>query len=384
MAASVSSRWCLVFSATARGSARRGARAMYAASVRITSEICAGVRPAIVAAHSNRDRYDRNMLALSRPFFAALALALCPALVGAQAAFPEKPVRFVVGFTPGGPSDILARALGQKLADGWRSPVVIENRPGAGGNVAAEAVAKASADGYTWLLGNNSILATNQSLYRSLAYDPVKDFAPVALVAIQPNILVVNPDVPAKSVRELIALAKSKPGRLNYASSGSGAAAHLAGELFKTMTGTDMVHVPYKGAQPALTDVIAGQAQLMFATSASVIPYIKAGRLRALAVTTARRSASVPDLPTVAEAGVPGFEAITWHGVVVPAATPAALVERLNRDIVTALREGDLRERLESLGAEVAAGTPREFADYIAAEIPKWTKVVKDSGARAE
>jgi tripartite-type tricarboxylate transporter receptor subunit TctC len=318
-----------------------------------------------------------------RLLLAALALALGASHALAQA-FPDKPVHFVVGFTPGGPSDILARALGGRLADGWRSQVVIENRPGAGGNIAAEAVAKSAADGYTWLLGNNSILATNQSLYRSLGYDPVRDFAPVALVAIQPNILVVNPQVPATSVRELIALAKSRPGRLNYASSGSGAAAHLAGELFKSMTGVDMVHVPYKGAQPALTDVIAGQAQLMFATSASVIPYIKAGRLRALAVTSAKRSASVPELPTVSEAGVPGFEAITWHGVVVPAATPAALVERLNRDIVAALGQADLRARLEALGAEIAAGTPREFADYIAAEIPKWTKVVKDSGARAE
>jgi tripartite-type tricarboxylate transporter receptor subunit TctC len=321
----------------------------------------------------------------------ALALALAAGACFAQAPstssgrdFPEKPVRFVVGFTPGGPSDILARALGQKLADAWSQQVIIENRPGAGGNIAAELVAKSAPDGHTWLLGNNSILATNQSLYRSLGYDPAKDFAPVALVAIQPNILVVNPAVPARSVQELIALAKSSPGRLNYASSGSGAAAHLAGELFKAMTGVDMVHVPYKGAQPALTDVIAGQAQLMFATSASVIPYIKAGRLRALAVTTAQRSASIPELPTVAEAGVPGFEAITWHGVVVPAATPAALVARLNRDIVAALKERELRERLEALGAEVAPGTPREFADYIAREIPKWAKVVKDSGARAE
>jgi tripartite-type tricarboxylate transporter receptor subunit TctC len=313
-----------------------------------------------------------------------LAIALGAGAGFAQTPFPEKPVRFVVGFTPGGPSDILARALGQKLADGWKQQIVVENRPGAGGNIAAEVVAKSAPDGHTWLLGNNSILATNQSLYRSLAYDPVKDFAPVALVAIQPNILVVNPGVQATSVRELIALAKSSPGQLNYASSGSGAAAHLAGELFKTMTGVDMVHVPYKGAQPALTDVIAGQAQLMFATSASVIPYIKAGRLRALAVTTAQRSASVPELPTVSEAGVPGFEAITWHGVVVPSATPAALIERLNRDIVAALAERDLRERLEALGAEVSAGTPREFAQYIAREIPKWAKVVKDSGARAE
>lgn len=299
-------------------------------------------------------------------------------------AFPEKSPHFIVGFTPGGPSDIIARALGQKLSELWPQQVVIENRPGAGGNIAAEFAARSAPDGYTWLLGNNSILATNQSLYPKLAFDPVQDFAPVALVAIQPNILVVNPGVPATSVKELIALARAKPGQLNYASSGSGAAAHLAAELFKTMAGVEMVHVPYKGAQPALTDVIAGRAQLMFATSASAIPYIRAGRLRALAVTTLQRSATVSDLPTLSEAGLPGFEAITWHGVVVPRATPRELIERLNTDIVKALGARDLRERLESLGAEIAAGTPRDFADYIAREIPKWAKVVKDSGARAE
>src|SRR5713101_6827425 len=302
-----------------------------------------------------------------RRIAAALFIAVAFSGGATAQAWPEKPVRFVVGFTPGGPSDILARALGQKLAESRGQQIVIENRPGAGGNIAAELVAKSAPDGTTWLLGNNSILATNQSLYGRLAYDPVKDFAPVALVAIQPNILVVNPDVPASSVKELIALAKAKPG-----------------ELFKAMTGVQMVHIPYKGAQPALTDVIAGQAQLMFATSASVIPYVKAGRLRALAVTTAQRSATVPELPTLSESGVPGFEAITWHGVVVPAATRGALVERLNADIVRVLRMRDLRERLESLGAEVAPGTPQDFADYIAREIPKWAKVVKDSGARAE
>ena len=315
------------------------------------------------------------------------ALAVAPS-AGARAEFPDKPAHFIVGFTPGGPSDIIARALGQKLSELWGQQVVIENRPGAGGNIAAEAAARSAPDGYTWLLGNNSILATNQSLYRSLAFDPVRDFAPVALVAIQPNILVVNPGVPATTVKELIALARAKPGQLNYASSGSGAAAHLAGELFKTMAGVDMVHVPYKGAQPALTDVIAGQAQLMFATSASAIPYIRAGRLRALAVTSSRRSASVPELPTVSEAGAEsglrGFEAVTWHGVVVPRATPGPVVARLNADIVGALGTRDLRERLESLGAELAPGSPQDFADYIAREIPKWAKVVKDSGARAD
>jgi len=294
-----------------------------------------------------------------RALLLCLALLACPAMA--------QSVRFVVGFTPGGPSDILARALGAKLSETLGQPVVVENRPGAGGNLAAEVVAKSPPDGNTWLLGNNSILATNQALYSHLGYDPVKDFAPVALVAIQPNILVVHPSVPAHSVKELIAYARANPGKLNYASTGAGVAAHLSAELFKAMAGVDMVHVPYKGAQPALTDVIAGQCQLMFATSASVIPYIKAGRLRALAVTTAQRSPSLPDLPTVAEAGVPGFESITWHGVVVPSATPPAMVERLN-----------------GLGAEVLPGTPQDFAAYIQREIPKWTKVVKDSGAKAE
>jgi tripartite-type tricarboxylate transporter receptor subunit TctC len=311
----------------------------------------------------------------------AVLLAVASA---SAAAFPDKPVRFVVGFTPGGPSDILARAVGQKLAERWGQQVVIENRPGAGGNLAAEAVAKSAPDGYTWLLGNNSILATNQSLYRKLPYDPVKDFAPVALVAVQPNILVVHPEVPAKSVSDLIRLARQSPGKLNYASSGAGAAAHLAGELFKTLAGVDIVHVPYKGAQPALTDVLAGQVQLMFATSASVIPYLKTGRLRALAVTSAQRSPSVPELPTVSEAGLAGFEATTWHGVVVPSATPRALIERINQDTNSVLKDKDLSERLAGLGAEVLTGTPRDFADYIAREIPKWSKVVRDSGARAD
>jgi tripartite-type tricarboxylate transporter receptor subunit TctC len=316
-----------------------------------------------------------------RTLLVAAVLALASASAGA---FPDKPVRFVIGFTPGGPSDILARAVGQKLAERWGQQVLIENRPGAGGNLAAEAVAKSAPDGYTWLLGNNSILATNHALYRKLPYDPLKDFAPVALVAVQPNILVVHPEVKASSVMDLVALAKQSPGKLNYASSGAGAAAHLAGELFKTMAGVDIVHVPYKGAQPALTDLIAGQVQLMFATSASVIPYMKAGRLRALAVTTAQRSPSVPELPTVSEAGLSGFEATTWHGVVVPSATPMALVQRLNQDINGVLKEKDLSERLAGLGAEVLTGTPRDFADYIAREIPKWTKVVKDSGAKAD
>ena len=314
-----------------------------------------------------------------------LLILLGPALMCAHAAdYPDKPVRFIVGFTPGGPSDIVARLLGQKLSELWKEQVIIDNRAGAGGNIAAEITAKSPGDGYTLLLGNNSILATNAALYNKLAYDPVRDFAPVILVASQPNILVVHPSLPVNSVKELIALAKAKPGQLNYASSGSGAAAHLSGELFKAMAHVDIVHIPYKGAAPALNDVLAGQDQLMFATSLSVVPHIKSGRLRALAVTTAKRMTAMPELPTVAEAGVPGFEATTWHGIVMPAGAASSMVQRINADTAKVLQQRDVRERFAALGAEVIGGTPDQFGAYIKKEIPKWTKVVRDSGARAD
>ncbi len=298
--------------------------------------------------------------------------------------YPVKAIRFIAPNLPGGPTDILARLIGQKLAESFGQPVVIENRAGAGGNIGTEAAAKSPPDGYTLVTGNNATFGANVSLYKNLGFDPVRDFAPVVLVASQPNILVVHPSLPVTSVKELIALAKARPGQLNYSGSGMGAAAHLAAEFFKSLTGTNIVHISYKSAAPALTDLIAGQTQLMFATSLSVMPYIKANRVRALAVTTAKRARSMPELPTVAEAGVPGFEAFTWHGVFVPAGTPTAIIARLNAEINRMLQMPDVRERLGALGAEIIGGTPKEFADHIQREIPKWAKVIKDAGVKLE
>ena len=309
-------------------------------------------------------------------------LLMLPALQAAE--YPTRSVRFVIAFSPGGPSDILTRLVGGKLSESFGQPFVFDNRPGAGGNVAGEIVAKSPPDGYTLLMGNNSILATNASLYQKMNFDPVKELAPVVLIASQPNVLVVHPSLPVRSVKELVALAKSKPGQLNYASSGSGAAAHLAAELFKSMAKVDMVHIPYKGAGPALFDMLTGQCQVMFATALSVRPHLESGRLRPLAVTTATRSRSLPELPTIAETGLPGFEATTWHGVVAPAGTPPPVIARLNGEINKIVQAPDVRERLANQGAEVIGGTPKDFADYIQREIPKWAKVIKNSGARAD
>jgi len=321
-----------------------------------------------------------------RIFVAALALLAGLLLMPASYAqtYPNRPVTLVVAFTPAGPSDVLARVLGRKLEEVLKQPFVIVNRPGAGGNLGAEVVATATPDGYTLLMGNNSILATNASLYKSLPYDPVKDFKPISLIGEQANILVVNPKIPAHSVAELIALAKAQPGKLNYASSGVGTAAHLAGALFKAQADIDIVHVAYKGAAPALQDVITGQVQMMFATAASVVGFINSGLVRPLAVTTLKRTAVLPDLPTVAEAGLPGFEATTWHGLVAPAATPPAVIARLHDATVAALHDPALAKSLADLGVDISSSTPEEFARYITAEIPKWTAVVKASGATLE
>ena len=298
--------------------------------------------------------------------------------------YPVKPIRFIAPNLPGGPTDILARIIAQKLSDGLGQPVVVENRAGAAGHIGTEVAAKSPPDGYTLLSGNIATFGANVSLYKRLGFDPVNDFAPVVLVATQPNILVVHPSLPVTSVKELIALARAHPGQLNYAGSGIGAVAHLAAELFKNDTATNIVHIAYKSAAPALTDLIAGQTQLMFATSLSVQPHLQSKRLRPLAVTTPQRARAFPELPTVAEAGVPGFEATTWHGVLVPAGTPATIVGKLNAEINRLLQLPDVRERLGNLGAEIVGGTPKEFAGHIQREIPRWAKVIKAAGIQLE
>jgi len=314
---------------------------------------------------------------------AAAVLLLSTSAIPA-ADYPTRPVRFVLGFAPGGASDTMARTIATRLSENLGQPVVIDNRPGAGGNIAAEIVARSAANGYTMLLGNNGILAVNVSLYPKLGFDPVKDFAPVVLIASQPNILVVHPAVTAGSVKDLVALAKSKPGQLNYASPGNGTTGHLAGELFKRMVGVEYTIIPFKGGGPAALAMLSGECQFTFATALSVQPHIKAGRLRALAVTTAKRSASFPGLPTVAEAGVPGFDAITWHGIVVPAGTPKPVIARLNSEFNKLLQTADMRERLMALGSDIIGGEPKQLTDYMRVEIPRWAKVIKESGAKAE
>jgi tripartite-type tricarboxylate transporter receptor subunit TctC len=316
---------------------------------------------------------------------ASLFLLLCTMAVAARAAdYPSRPVTLVVAFTPGGASDVLARILGRKLEQILGQPFVIDNRPGAGGNVAAEAVAHAAPDGYTLLNGNNAILATNAALYKKINFDAEVDFAPIGLIGSQANILVVNPALPARSLAELIALARASPGKLNFASSGHGLAAHLAGELFKVDAKIDLVHVPYKGAAPALQDVIAGHVQMMFATASSVVSHIKEGKVRPLAVTTLTRTAVLPDIPTMDELGIKNFDATTWHGLVAPARTPSEVIETLHRALAATLDDAVVKSSLADLGVDIIGGTPGNFAAYIRSEIPKWRAIVKASGAKLD
>ena len=301
----------------------------------------------------------------------------------ALAQYPNKPVRLVLPFPPGGGTDTLGRVVGAKLSEALGQQVVIENRPGAGANIGAEVVAKSLPDGYTLLMGN-IIHAINVSLYGKLGYDLVRDLAPVSLLASTPNIVVVHPSVPAKSVKELIALAKARPGQLDVASSGSGSSAHLAGELFNNMAGTKMTHVPYKGGGPAVIALIGGEVSVGFATTPSVINHVKSGKLRGLAVTSAQRSPSAPDLPTVSEAGLPGFEVVGWYGLLVPSGTSGGIVSRLHAESVKLLKLPDVKDRLDATGFEPIGTTPEQFGAYIRSEIAKWAKVVKASGVRVD
>jgi tripartite-type tricarboxylate transporter receptor subunit TctC len=319
-------------------------------------------------------------------FIAAVAAATGAGSVtqAFAADYPARPVSLIVAFTPGGPSDVLARIIGRQMEKVLGQPFVIDNRPGGAGNIAAETVAHAAPDGYTLLMGNNGLLATNQSLFRKLNFDGARDFAPISLIGSQPNVLVVNPKLPVATMADLIAYAKANPGKLNYATSGFGTAAHLSAELFKSSARVDLVPVSYKGAAPALQDLIAGHVQVMFATSASVVGFLKAGTLRPLAVTTLTRFSLMPELPTVAELGLPGFDATTWHGLVAPAGTPRDIIDTLNRATVQTLKDADTLRQLHDIGVEVSASTPEEFAAYIRTEIPKWAAVVKASGAQVE
>jgi tripartite-type tricarboxylate transporter receptor subunit TctC len=315
---------------------------------------------------------------------AGLLLLLCTMCAAGAADYPTRPVNLVVAFPPGGASDVLARLLGRKLDQILGQPFVIDNRPGAGGNVAADAVAHATPDGYTLLLGNNAILATNAALYKKVNFDAETDFAPIGLIGSQANILVVNPALPVNSMAELIALAKANPGKLNFASSGHGLAAHLAGELFKAEAKIDLVHVPYKGAAPALQDVIAGHVQMMFATASSVVSHIRDGKVRALGVTTLKRTAVMPEIPTIDELGLKGFDATSWHGLVAPAHTPKDIIVALHGALAASLADPDVKKSLGDLGVDIMGGSPEDFSAYIKSEIPKWTAIVKASGARLD
>ncbi|MDB5811165.1 MAG: hypothetical protein JWN94_3287 [Betaproteobacteria bacterium] len=314
------------------------------------------------------------------------ALVLCYSALpasGADTTYPTKSIRIVVPFPPGGIADVMSRVIGQKFTDSWGQPVVIENRTGAGGNIGADIIAKSPPDGYSLVMGTIGTHAVNVSLFSKLPYDPVRDFAPVALVVETDGLLVLHPSVPVRSVKELIALARSKPGQLVYASAGNGTAGHLSGELFKTMAKIDMVHIPYKGNVPALTDVIGGQTSMLFATMPTAMPLARAGKLYAMAVTGKQRNPAAPDIPAIAET-LPGFEVMNWIGVFAPAGTPNEIVAKLNPEIMRIVKLPEVQARLVTEGATSRQNTPAEFGAFVKSEITKWAKVVRDAGARAD
>jgi tripartite-type tricarboxylate transporter receptor subunit TctC len=316
-------------------------------------------------------------------FSRSLAVALCatlPLTASAQERFPSKPIRIVVPFAPGGSTDIVARYLAEKLTAALGQSVVVDNRPGAGGNIGAESVARAAPDGHTLLMATTGVMAINQSLYKNMGYDPAKDLEPVSYVASITNVLAVPIELAANNVQELIALAKAQPGKLTFASSGAGSSTHLSSELFKSMAGIDVLHVPYKGSSQALTDLMAGRVSLIIDNMPSALPFIKAGRLRALGVSGAKRSPALPDLPTIAEAGLRGYESLSWSGIAAPAGTPKEVIVRLNREISAGLSQPEMRQKLADAGAEAVGGAPEVFAEHIRAERDKWSRLIKERG----
>ncbi len=317
----------------------------------------------------------------------SLALLTASALsIPAQAAtaFPTKPIRIIVAYTPAGTTDILARAIGQKMSETWGQPVIIDNRAGAAGNIGTEVAARATPDGHTLLMGTAGTHGINVSLYRKLSWHPVNDFAPVSLSAMVPNIMVVNNALPVKNVREFVAHVKANPGKLSYGSPGNGSTAHLSMELFKSMTGSTIVHIPYKGSAGVLTDVMGGQIAVTIDNMPPYIPQVKAGKIRALAVSTNKRSSAMPDLPTIAEAGVPGYEAGAWFGLLAPAGTPKAVVALLSAESARIIKLPDVSKRVSELGAEPVGSTPEQFAELIKTEIAKWAKVIKDANVELQ
>ena len=309
-------------------------------------------------------------------------LALMTSMLWAQS-WPTKPVRMIIAFPPGGPTDLVSRVLAQKLSEQLGQQVIVDNKPGAGGNIAAELAARAAPDGYT-IFYNTSAIVIGPALYGKVNYDTLKDFTPVLLTASVPMVLVVNPQLPARSVKEFVDLAKTRSGALNYSSSGTGTITHLASAMMSTQTGIQTQHIPYKGSAPGLVDLASGQTQFMIDTINTVLPYVRDNRLRGLAVTSAKRSPLLPDLPTLAEAGISGFEAAAWQGIVVPTGTPNEIVQKLNAEVNKALTHPDIRSRLAAQGADILGGTPAEYAAYLRSEMPRWAKAVKDSGAKAE
>ena len=315
--------------------------------------------------------------------------ALLPVCLDAFAAerpadYPVKPIHYIVPFAPGGPTDIMSRAIGEKVGAAWGQQVVVDNRSGAGGNIGTEIVAKSAPDGYTVMIGHVGTHAINVSLYAQVNFDPVRDFTPITLIATYPLALVINPGVAAKSVQELIGLAKARPGTLNLASAGSGGPTHLAGEVLKNLAHLDVVHVPYKGNAAALTALVGGEAHMMFSNLLTSMPHVRSGRLRVLAVSTAKRSPQMPELPTIAETGVPGYDVTPWYGILGPARLPTAIVAKWNREVARIVVLPEMKERFVTQGIDLASSTPEAFAALIKAEVPKWRKIVKDSGARAD